>query len=72
MESFEKKMLLELLKTIKECDNRLKTLEEVLYVEDSEIEDVVTPITIELSNCPWRSKNTHQLKPILPIQNSWG
>tara|TARA_R100000781_G_scaffold106197_1_gene70193 strand:+ start:255 stop:455 length:201 start_codon:yes stop_codon:yes gene_type:complete len=48
MESFEKKMLLELLKTIKECDNRLKTLEEVLYVEDSEIEDVVTPITIEL------------------------
>ena len=48
MESFEKKMLLELLKTIKECDNRLKTLEEVLYVEDSEIEDVVTTITIEL------------------------
>ena len=47
MESFEKKMLLELLKTIKECDNRLKTLEEVLYVEDSD-EDVVTPITIEL------------------------
>ena len=48
MESFEKKMLLELLKTIKECDNRLKTLEEVLYAEDSEVEDVVTPITIEL------------------------
>ena len=48
MESFEKKMLLELLKTIKECDNRLKTLEEVLYVEDSEVEDIVTPITIEL------------------------
>ena len=47
MESFEKKMLLELLKTIKECDNRLKTLEEVLYVEDSD-EDIVTPITIEL------------------------
>jgi hypothetical protein len=47
MESFEKKMLLELLKTIKECDNRLKTLEEVLYVEDGD-EDVVTPITIEL------------------------
>ena len=48
MESFEKKMLLELLKTIKECDNRLNTLEEVLYAEDSEVEDVVTPITIEL------------------------
>ena len=48
MESFEKKMLLELLKTIKECDNRLKTLEEVLYVEDSEVDDIVTPITIEL------------------------
>ena len=48
MESFEKKMLLELLKTIKKCDDRLKTLEEVLYVEDSEVEDVVTPITIEL------------------------
>ena len=48
MESFEKKMLLELLKTIKECDNRLKTLEEVLYAEDSEVEDIVTPITIEL------------------------
>tara|TARA_Y100001938_G_C7965146_1_gene366420 strand:+ start:604 stop:804 length:201 start_codon:yes stop_codon:yes gene_type:complete len=48
MESFEKKMLLELLKTIKECDNRLKTLEEVLYVEDSEVEDIVTPITVEL------------------------
>ena len=47
MESFEKKMLLELLKTIKECDSRLKTLEEVLYVEDSD-EDIVTPITIEL------------------------
>ena len=41
-------MLLELLKTIKECDNRLKTLEEVLYAEDSEVEDIVTPITIEL------------------------
>ena len=48
MESFEKKMLLELLKTIKECDNRLKTLEEVLYVEDSEVDDIVTPITVEL------------------------
>ena len=48
MESFEKKMLLELLKTIKECDNRLKTLEEVLYVEDNESEDIVTPISKEL------------------------
>ena len=47
MESFEKKMLLELLKTIKECDNRLKTLEEVLYVENDD-EDVVTPISKEL------------------------
>ena len=48
MDSFEKKMLLELLKTIKKCDDRLKTLEEVLYVENDESEDMVTPITEEL------------------------
>ena len=48
MESFEKKMLLELLKTIKECDNRLKTLEEVLYVADEEMDEVVAPISKEL------------------------
>ena len=48
MESFEKKMLLELLKTIKECDSRLKTLEEVLYVADDELDEIVTPISKEL------------------------
>tara|TARA_R110002020_G_scaffold371014_1_gene582644 strand:- start:182 stop:382 length:201 start_codon:yes stop_codon:yes gene_type:complete len=48
MESFEKKMLLELLKTIKKCDDRLKTLEEVLYVADEESEDMITPISKEL------------------------
>ena len=48
MESFEKKMLLDLLKTIKKCDDRLKTLEEVLYVVDEESEDIVTPISKEL------------------------
>ena len=45
MESFEKKMLLELLKTIKKCDDRLKTLEEVLYVADDELDEIVTPIS---------------------------
>ncbi len=48
MESFEKKMLLKLLKTIKDCDDRLKTIEEVLYVDESEAEDIVTPISREL------------------------
>ena len=48
MESFEKKMLLELLKTIKKCDDRLKTLEEVLYVADDEMDEVVAPISKEL------------------------
>ena len=48
MESLEKKMLLELLKTIKKCDDRLKTLEEVLYVDESEADDIVAPITVEL------------------------
>ena len=48
MESFEKKMLLDLLKTIKKCDDRLKTLEEVLYVVDDESEDMITPISKEL------------------------
>ena len=48
MESLEKKMLLELLKTIKKCDDRLKTLEEVLYIDESEAEDIVTPISREL------------------------
>jgi len=48
MESFEKKMLLELLKTIKKCDDRLKTLEEVLYVNDDELDEIVTPISKEL------------------------
>jgi len=48
MESFEKKLLLELLETIKKCDDRLKTLEEVLYVADDEMDEVVTPISKEL------------------------
>jgi len=48
MESFEKKMLLELLKTIKKCDDRLKTLEEALYVADDEMNEVVAPISKEL------------------------
>ena len=41
-------MLLELLKTIKKCDDRLKTLEEVLYVNDDELDEIVTPISKEL------------------------
>tara|TARA_R100001463_G_scaffold16777_1_gene43328 strand:- start:297 stop:497 length:201 start_codon:yes stop_codon:yes gene_type:complete len=48
MESFEKKLLLELLEAIKKCDDRLKTLEEVLYVADDEMDEVVTPISKEL------------------------
>ena len=41
-------MLLELLKTIKKCDDRLKTLEEMLYVADDEIDEIITPISKEL------------------------
>ena len=49
MESFEKKMLLELLKTIKKCDDRLKMLEDILHFEPlCEADDIVTPITEEL------------------------
>ena len=48
MESFEKKMLLELLKTNKKCDDRLKTLEEMLYVADDEMDEIITPISREL------------------------
>ncbi len=49
MESFEKKMLLELLKTIKKCDDRLKMLEEVIRPDHSdELDDIITPVTEEL------------------------
>ncbi len=33
MNSFEKKMLIEILKTLKECDDRIKTLEARFYDE---------------------------------------
>ena len=50
MESFEKKILIELLKTIKKCDDRLKDLESIFLKEPShgDIEDIITPVTKEL------------------------
>ena len=49
MESFEKKMLLELLKSIKECDAKIKSLEEILNVEPlTPLDEIITPVTEEL------------------------
>tara|TARA_R100001594_G_scaffold110311_1_gene145052 strand:- start:1309 stop:1515 length:207 start_codon:yes stop_codon:yes gene_type:complete len=50
MNSFEKKMLVKILKTIQECDNRLKDLEAQFYHEPTieDIDQIVTPITEEV------------------------
>ena len=50
MNSFEKKMLIEILKTLKECDDRIKTLEARFYDEPTmeDCEEILTPITQEL------------------------
>ena len=49
MDSFEKKMLLELLKSIKECDAKIKSLEEILNVEPlTPLDEIITPVTEEL------------------------
>ncbi len=50
MNSFEKKMLIEILKTLKECDDRIKTLEARFYDEPTmeDCEEIITPITQEL------------------------
>lgn len=52
MESFERKLLIEMLKTIKKCDDRLKDLESIFLKEPShsDIEDIITPVTEELMN----------------------
>ena len=50
MNSFEKKMLVKILKTIQECDNRLKDLEAQFYHEPTieDIDQIVAPITEEV------------------------
>ena len=50
MNSFEKKMLVKILKTIQECDNRLKDLEAQFYYEPTieDIDQIVAPITEEV------------------------
>ena len=49
MDSFEKKMLLELLKSIKECDSKIKSLEEILHIEPlTPLDEIITPVTEEL------------------------
>jgi len=50
MNSFEKKMLVKILKTIQECDSRLKDLEAQFYHEPTieDVEEIVTPITKEV------------------------
>lgn len=50
MNSFEKKMLVKILKTIQECDSRLKDLEAQFYHEPTieDIDQIVTPITEEV------------------------
>tara|TARA_R100001082_G_C4357768_1_gene157749 strand:- start:1115 stop:1321 length:207 start_codon:yes stop_codon:yes gene_type:complete len=50
MNSFEKKMLVKILKTIQECDSRLKDLEAQFYHEPTieDIDQIVAPITEEV------------------------
>ena len=50
MKDSEKDMLIRILSTLQECDNRLKDLEAQFFHEPTleNIEDIVTPITEEV------------------------